>query len=96
MIFSTPSRAPGERGSGVLAPLLASVLETKETRVRSGAKMAMAREEKKTLLAVFRSRWSRSYLRPGAGAEIIFIMNTGTGIYYRQFGGCQDEGKNHH
>ena len=28
-----------------------------------------------------RSRWSRNYLRPGAGAEIIFLIN----IYCSQF-----------
>ena len=33
---------------------------------------------------VLRSRWSQNYLRPGAGAEIIFLLN----IYCIQFGGC--------
>ncbi len=33
-MFSTPSRAPGDSGSGVLAPLLASVLNEK-TRLRT-------------------------------------------------------------
>ena len=33
---------------------------------------------------VLRRRWSRNYLRPGAGAEIIFLIN----VYCRQFGGC--------
>ena len=36
-----------------------------------------------------RSRWSRNYLRPGAEAEIIFLIN----IYISQFRGCQDEEK---
>ena len=36
-----------------------------------------------------RSRWSQNYWRPGAGAEIIFLIN----ISYSQFGGCQDEEK---
>ena len=31
-----------------------------------------------------RSRWSRNSLRPGAGAEMIFLIN----IYRIQFGGC--------
>ena len=30
-----------------------------------------------------RSRWNRNYLRPGAGAEIVFLIN----IYFSQFGG---------
>ena len=30
-----------------------------------------------------------NYLRPGAGAELIFLIN----IYCSQFGGCQDEEK---
>ena len=34
-----------------------------------------------------RSRWSRNYLRPGAGAEMIFLIN----IYCSQFGRCKDE-----
>ena len=33
-----------------------------------------------------RSRWSRNYLRPGAGAGIIFLIN----ISCSQFGGCLD------
>ena len=36
-----------------------------------------------------RSWWSRNYLRPGAGAEIVFLIN----IYCSQFGGCWDEEK---
>jgi hypothetical protein len=36
-MFSTPSRAPGDSGSGVLAPLLASVLNEK-TRLRTGTR----------------------------------------------------------
>ena len=36
-----------------------------------------------------RSRWIRNYLRPGAGAEIKFLVN----IFYSQFGGCYDENK---
>ena len=36
-----------------------------------------------------RSRWSRIYLKPGAGANIIFLIN----IYCSQFEGCQDEEK---
>ena len=36
-----------------------------------------------------RSRWSRNYLGPGAGAEIKFLIN----IFCRQFGGCYDEDK---
>ena len=31
-----------------------------------------------------RSRWSQTYLRPGAGAKIIFLIN----IFCSQFGGC--------
>ena len=34
-----------------------------------------------------RSRWSQNYLRSGAGAEIIFLIN----IYSSQFGGYLDE-----
>ena len=39
-----------------------------------------------------RSRWSRNYLRSGAGgggAEIIFLIN----VYCGQFGGCWDKEK---
>ena len=43
------------------------------------------------LLSVLRSRsrWSRNYLRPGAGAEIIHLIN----ISYSQFGGYYDKKK---
>ena len=36
-----------------------------------------------------RSRWSRNYLGPGAGAGIKFVIN----IFCSQFGGCYDEDK---
>ena len=34
-----------------------------------------------------RSRWSRNYLGPGAGAKIKFLIN----IFCSKFGGCYDE-----
>ena len=39
--------------------------------------------------AVLQSRWSRNYLRPGAGAENVFSIN----IYCSQFGVRQNDDK---
>ena len=39
------------------------------------------------LRSLSQSLWSRNYLRPGAGAEMIFLIN----IYCSQFGRCMDE-----